>query len=178
LHEAVVAAGDLPREDVAKRIATNHVWTCNAANAWKEWVAFCYFIHTNKIAGMPCFSETSKLHSGAYGSVEQASFNTLLVAAQARSNMPQADFDKKWKAANRLVDRLYKAGKQDRIFNGKWYKHFAAEDARIIAAGRQYNRSGFLESVLRQLVTLIDVRGGWAQRFRDAIHERCTICGI
>jgi len=80
--------------------------------------------------------------------------------------------------ASGMVDRRYKAGKQNAVFKGKWYPRLLAEDVKKAAGGRKFRDKGLEETILSLLSASLDVNAAWVGSFRAPIQKVLGQAGL
>jgi len=173
LCTALAAAARLDAQSVRKQVGTDPVaWTRRAATNWKPWVKYCVLVNQLGLARLRTYGlNTSPMHGRPYGAVDGGHQRSLYAAARTNSGLRASEFRGHLHRVSGYVDRLYSRRQHDRVFNGKWYKTFLAEDAKRAAGGRHYSRARLQERIADCLLTTLNFRGRWAARFHRAIDR-------
>jgi hypothetical protein len=170
---ALSTATDLDEDEIASRI--DCAWLGKAAEAWFEWVAFCYFVHSRRIGVEGYARPSSPFNESPYEPSDTDKIQEMVDDALTKhSKAMRLDvLRRNYKNARKFVRKLYLKADHDQVFNGKWYCRFIQEDYDRIRAGRQYHGRDLAESVKRQLLAALDYSAGWTNRYRTAVEQAC-----
>ena len=165
LVDVVACAGALNLEAVEDIIGDEKEWTRRAADEWKDWMKLCLLTRIIGTNSPTNYGRTSQLNVGAYGGVIPGAVVTATAEILAASGLPMPDFARVLAKASRFVDQAFRHGHYDRLFKGKWYGVFVAEDARNAAAGRQYDGNAIGDRVFAIAASKRDFAQPWSTPF-------------
>ena len=155
------------------------VWRRRAATKWEKWVRLCLFSRTCGIQSMSNYRQKrSPINVGVCGPVNHNEYQRHLSDLQNKSHLPPDEFKRSFRRLCRKVDRIYSAGKHDRIFKGKWYACFLAEDIKRVAAGRRFSPMRLEPKLLSGLALTLNYSDPWAEHFRVPIRRLIAKAGI
>jgi hypothetical protein len=172
LVDVAAAAACLDVCAVASVITDQENWLRRAALEWKEWIGLCLL---TRIIGVNSRSNygrhQSQVNNGAYGGIIPSSVPKMRAEILTASGLSNQDFDLIERRVNRLVDRAFSEGRQDRIFRGTWYGRFLVEDVEKAAAGRHYNSNGLQTRFLAIANSRLDFACPWAAPFLGPLRS-------
>lgn len=172
LVEALSGAASLDLRVVRAALPpSNDSWRRNVAEQWKDWVKLCILTRLYNIRCDSNYGVYSKVNAGFYAPTDTNSFSIRLADIEQQSGLTPLGFKRVYGRISRLVDGLYAAGQFDKVFKGKWYARFLAEDARRIAQGRTYNSSNLPERIKLALQMTIDFDDSWADYFKQPLEQ-------
>jgi transposase len=165
----VAAASCLDQLSVEKAVGDPGAWRISAANRWREWIKLCVLAQLLRAPGAYYRRPRSEVNKETFGEVDRVSVRTHTAAIQSTTSASHAARTLSYVSSK--VDRLYALGQRDRIFKGKWYAAFAANELPRIAKGRQCHSTGFPERLLATLASGLDVGHAWAIHFRQPLAK-------
>jgi hypothetical protein len=173
----VAVAAGLDIADVRRAMPSPDNWGARAARSWVQWIYVCLYGETQlrnaasgRYYGRPC----SPVHSGPYGRVDRQKVVQFEQELRHMSALDDEAFTRSYSRLKQRVNRMMANGTHDRVFKGKWYCAFLAEDANRIGAHRRINRTGLHERLLAALAQSLDFHAPWAMRLRTPIRELLT----
>ena len=169
LARGLASAASVDPNIVAVSPIFNAGWCMRAASRWKCWVQFCVFAQKYSIQGVCNYGVESRINTplnGPEDPAEQKRFSRQLAAGYPAGPVNFSDAMMK---VCRYVDSLYKSGRQDSVFKGKWYATLAELDLRDAFPGRPFHFDGLKRRITSALAATIDFNGNWANRLRAAI---------
>lgn len=171
LCTALSSWSSLDLRSIKRQIGTDSIqWTKIAANNWKAWVEHCILVTFLGIR-VPSFSTDSMMHNGPYGNINAQKQIRLSKLIMEKSGLTREQLLLNQKKAAKLVENIFRKGEHDKIFNGKWYRKFLAEDARRSANQRQYSARASETLLTQYLLLTLDYSSGWAEHFHHAINQ-------
>src|SRR5690349_11523865 len=165
LDEGSVRAGLLP----------NDLWRQTAISTWVEWIALCLMARLGRASCPVTYRRISQINARPYSPTDLGLLATYAAALQAALGATNVQFDFEFGRTLLYVKRLLRAGEADRVFKGKWYKYFLADDLRRIAGARPINSNGLEERVVDMLKMTLDVTQPWSNRYRESIQRLVAI---
>ena len=177
LSAALSAAAGLDVRSVTAQVGLDpRSWTRSAAENWRAWVEYCLLMKRLRIPGAANYRlKTSHIHNGPYGASDKREKEALLAKACQICGLPTPAFDRARDSVAKCVRRLYSLGKHDVVFNGKWYKKFLAEDAKIAAGFRQYFRAKLEDRLPACLLVTLHFSDSWTRHFHVAIDRAVEV---
>jgi hypothetical protein len=171
LIRAMAAASSLDAADLALRIPDKTAWAREKADVWREFIALCLFsqkygIHTD--CTYKCNS--SPLHAGGAETVADR-LRARKVDMQQRSGLTAEQIERKFRAALRMIDRIYRKHQHDSVFNGKWYVPLLMQEIVAAAGGEQYSTHALSNGLTSALRATLDFNGLWADHFKAPLRE-------
>ena len=173
---AMASCALLDLQVAAKQIRGGNIqWARRAAENWRDWVTHCVLVTRLRIRNVPNYGPgRSLVHPGPYSAPDTAKQSELARLMMRNGRLSSRELDAASRRAEAYVSSVYQKDEQDRIFNGKWYAKFIAEDARRAAAPRRLRRMPREEVFARALILTLDFRGSWSRRFHDAFAKGVT----
>lgn len=167
---AVCCAAHIDHQSVVRHIdVPSKTWASRAALAWREWVLLCMFSQKYSIRCANYSVGHSPFNYPPYSLPNSDSVSQHWNDVYMRSGMSPAAFDQARNHVELLLDNAHSTSRLDIFFNGKWYKHFLADDANQIAGGRPYNSTRLAERLIDVLLGSIRYDDAWAARYHEAI---------
>jgi uncharacterized protein DUF4435 len=174
LTDAVAAAASLDLASVDAAFGVQEAWMSKAAAEWQDWVELCLLaraLNSNCSCG---YHRHSQVNKGPYGGIDQTAYTQAKATIQAAISLPPVSFHRRLAKIERYVRNVYSSGEHDRVFKGKWYAAFAAEDVKKAAAGRAFNSNGFESRLLAIAAASIDTTKGWCEYFKEPLRILAT----
>ena len=171
LPNAAAAAGELDLPTVRAGLDPPEVWRRRAAESWKAWVELCFFAGVEGTGCGVTYGRQSPIHDGPYGPVNPHRRAGFIRALRTAYGGTAGEFNNALLRRTGRVDRLFREGEFDRVFKGKWYSAFLAEDIDRIAAGRRYNTRSLEDKLISQLASSLDLDAEWAMSLRGSLRE-------
>lgn len=171
LCEVAAAAASLDVESIRAVIGDQSEWMFRAATEWKDWVKLCA---TAQLLNANCgctYSSHSQINDGPYGGVNGARLSRLAGELRVATGLPLNEFQAIVDRMSVRIDRIYASSRHDRVFKGKWYAKFLAEDVRRAADGRPYNGNGLETRVHAIAGAKLDFGQAWAGYFKVRISS-------
>jgi len=172
LIEATAAASTMNHAEIRQKLPNDkHRWRKHVAENWKDWVKLCVFTVIRKINYDSSFSVPSRINNGPYTTVVQQEYDRRLLELEVRSGLTRNGFLRAFRRISEQIDQLYDQGHFDRVFKGKWYSSFLAEDARRIAAGGPLDLASLPDKLALALQLTLNFEDSWAEHFRTPLQQ-------
>lgn len=169
---ASAAASSLPTEAIGQRIPDSGIWRRARAELWKDFVALCLFSQKNRVNFSCNYGRsTSLLNDPPEAPTNINELNARKDELRELLGLSQGDCERKTRAAFRLVERAYRKGWHELVFNGKWYVGLLAREIELAANGEGYNRQSLPDKLLAALAMSVDFNGAWADYFKEPLRE-------
>lgn len=179
LSEAAAASASLAIKLIRDGISDCSEWRRRAAENWKKWVILCFFARTNGLGSIPNYRlARSPINDGAYGEVKKDEYRNHLSRLQRESGLAPDEFKSSFARLGQRVNRIYSSGQQDRVFKGKWYACFLAQDIRRIANRRRVDCTRLERTLVTNLAQTLNFDDDWAGHFRVPIRRLVAQAGI
>jgi hypothetical protein len=170
LANVAAATASLDIDSVRTALGDQEDWLRRAATEWKLWVTFCITIRALGINFRANYKRPSLVNKGPYGGIDDAAVVQLRAELETASRLSSSQFQALFERTTRYVDRLFTYGQYERLFNGKWYSAFAAEDMKKASGGRAYNSNGLESRLLTVAASNLDPSQPWAQHFKTPLE--------
>jgi hypothetical protein len=169
------AASSLAASHLQPRIVDSAAWTRRVADLWKDFVTLCLFSLKHR-ANCDCTyaCSTSPLNLPPDAPAIPAEIDARKAQVRQLLGLSEPQFERLYGAASRLVERIYRAGRHDVIFNGKWYRAAMIREIQL-AAGSAYKPHALSNSIMAALRATLDFSGTWADHFRRPLQELLVI---
>jgi hypothetical protein len=167
LPTALVNGAYLDRQSVST-FPNNTLWTTQSATSWSNWIAFCLLSAKSSSMNLPNFGVKSLINTNTFGPCERARLTALLTSGSRRSGINISDISKLYRREEKRVSTMIRSNTFNKVFNGKWYHGFFAEEARRVAAGRALP-ADFEDRLESTLLSTLDFSGGWLAHLRTRI---------
>ncbi len=164
LSDAIASACSLDPQTVQPLVETgSFAWRQAAAAKWKEWVVLCLTTRLHAVACEINYSVAkSPIHNHVSGVCDQAAHAARI--AQLTVLVPNMNL--RHPEIQAMVDALYEAGEFDKIFSGKWYVHFAIEEARLLGGAAAAGVTAVGDRILDGLQRTVNYAGAWTLRYQ------------
>ena len=172
LVKAAAAAASLEVAAIRARIPDNGAWLREKAEQWKDFVVLCLLSRKNSLncdCNYGC--NTSPLNYPPEAPTDKVAVLARKAELQVRLGLPAERFERKFRAAARLIDRIYRSGQHGVVFNGKWYRGLLVREIELAAGGQEYDKSSLANSLISALRASLDFNAGWADHFKDPLRE-------
>lgn len=171
LITALSAASSLDPGLIQQRIGDSQVWRRQRADEWNAFLVLCLFSRRYDVNG-PCRfgRNTLPLNDGLHGPGNAVQIAARKAELEQQSGFPAAKFARKYRACERLVERIFAAGLQDVIFNGKWYLGLSMWEVEQ-AAPEQYNAHALSNGISAALLATLNFDEAWAEYYRGALRN-------
>jgi len=150
-------------------------WLRSCAERWKAWVIICIYCRKHNLAGLPGYRISSRVNrtSGdlAVGEVDEFTVNDYIRRIQAASGFDEDKFKRSYGAVTRMVNYLFRLGRHDEVFKGKWYSLFVDDVVRRIAAGREFDLRAVHAGLIAGLAMTIAYPNELTKHFLEAINS-------
>jgi len=172
LVKAAAAASALDLGRVEAGIPDAAAWREQRAEAWKDFVVFCLFVHKcNLHCDCNYGRHTSELNGPADGLTSPEQVAAKENELRRHSGLAPAQFNRKLAAIRRLVNRLYGKGQHDLIFNGKWYQTLLQREIELIAGSDPYSKPGVASGLVPALQMNLIFDQPWALHFLEPLRS-------
>ena len=171
LSRAAAGAAGLDIDSVQTYLGDYADWRSRATESWRSWVKVCVFAQmyapsSGRFYGRP----QSELNDELYGPVNTEKYSECLVRLRQPS-MSKAEFEKRFCKIGKQVDLLYSKGLCDRVFKGKWYLQFLAQDVKDLARERRFNKRYLTHGLRIALEQTLDWEEPWALDLRMPVRR-------
>ena len=176
LHGDVVrAAASSSALDAARiqaRLQESGAWRRDTAERWKEFVALCIISQKYKAPSSCHYGrDMSPLNVPPESATNAAELTASKALLQHRLAMTAEQFDRKFRAAIRLVERIYRINAHDLVFSGKWYYEILMRQIHLAADGQGYNRHALKNGLAASLCATMDFNAEWTEHFRAPLRN-------
>lgn len=157
-------------ESIQGAIGTNKDWCTLVAERWKDWVKLCVFAASNSVPRKKFYGlRRSAVNARVFSPVDQQKVTEFWQELHHKSGKDQRTFNRMVKRTCGKVDRIYEAGEFDKVFKGKWYAAFLAENAVGIAGRKRMDKKKLPDRLVEQLLGNLDFGGPWSKYLRSRI---------
>ena len=133
--KAIAAACSEDPSRVERKFLAPEQWSELAADRWREWVALCVLAARYKIKRVANYSAGSPINKGFAGNLDMVKYRNKLEELRIASGLSSADFESLHKRMRSKVGQLYRDGRADEVFKGKWYALQMCEEVRLEIEG-------------------------------------------
>jgi hypothetical protein len=171
LIRAMAAASSLEPARIERRIPDKIAWAREKATAWREFIALCIFSQKHDIHTDCTYScNSSPLHeTGAETFADGLQARKLEL--QQRAGLTGGQFERKFRAVIRLIDRIYRKNQHDSVFNDKWYVPLLMKEIDLAAAGDHFSAHALSNGLSAALRATLDFTEEWTEHFRTPLRE-------
>lgn len=171
---AVSSAAALEEATVRAAVGNPLDWRRRRAQLWRDWVVLCFFAHKHGIPSQCTYRRAiSTINMPVDAEPDQAVIATRRAELEAAAAWPPERFARAFAAAERLVDALFRNGRHDLIFKGKWYAPLMQADV-ARAAGDDFKPTAFVNSLLAALRQTLDFNAPWSEHLRTPLQNLLT----
>lgn len=172
LINAVSAASGLDPGLIQQRLGNSLAWRRQMAEEWKDFLVLCLFSHKHGINGMCRYGRQAlPLGEGLQGPGNGAQIAIRRAELEQQSRLPALQFERKYRACARLVERIFRAQRQDLIFNGKWYLGLLVREVEQAAPVDGFNPHALSNSISAALCTTLNFEADWAAYYKDRLRS-------
>jgi hypothetical protein len=172
LINAACAAASLEREILEQSIGSPADWTQRMAGLWKEWLTLCLFASRHSLNVQSNYSRNeSAINVPPNGPVSQRLLIERKADLEVAFGKSSAEFNGAFRCVERTVDRLYRVGKHDVIFKGKWYRRLLQLQIEQAAATQTFNAHALANSIVSALRQSLDFEQSWSARLRTPLQR-------
>lgn len=141
-------------------------WSKKAAELWRDWLELCLAGVLLKAPGVCNFRVTSEVNLVPMQASDASLVRGRFLAMRNASQLSEDEFDKKFATLHARVEKLYRDGRQDIIFRGKWYENLLSDE--LQAAGLAFGSSvrSLPDRISHHLMQSLDFSQPWAEYFR------------
>lgn len=175
---AAAAASSLDPEKLRARIPVPEIWRRQRIEHWKEFLILCLLSH--KLAlNCECHygGMTSPLNVPADAPTDLTRVAAIKTDLQTRAGLSTTKFNLKFKSQVRYIDRVFRKGLYDSLFNGKWYLELLRREIVIAAAGTSYHNPSN-NTLTTSLSLTLDFDGPWASHFKQPLSDLISTAGL
>jgi hypothetical protein len=149
-------------------------WIEAKAQHWEHWLVLCLF---SSIFNVDCgcsYGRVSNINPALLGAADIPAFENFRAQLQNNSGMGKAEFKRRFRSVQRMIQRLRSKGMLSLVFRGKWLETIIVAELRSALGGRgRATISG--PSISSAAMALFDFKSGWAgqhiQRIRDLMAQ-------
>jgi len=171
IQKGFAAAASIDISTIRKNSRFRSDWCIEAASRWKEWVKICIFAKKHKIESVANFRIASPINRNLNGTVDFGKKRKLVKELKEKFTGSSREFDVKMKRISKYVDTLFRKGKHDKIFKGKWYSIIAEADLKEEFKGSGFDTDKLSKHLPKILSSDLDFTSLWAKKFRDDIES-------
>lgn len=166
--DAGAAASGLEPELVEQALGDSQRWRIRVQQEWLVWTHVCVFSVTRKLCRGGNYGVIpSPINHHPYGGVDPQKLSARMALMQAEYGKYPQSFVRSWRRVEALVGNLMRAGTLDKVFKGKWYSWFLAQELRMVAGGRDANLTNLESRLPNHLAQSVDVDAPWAKSLQD-----------
>ena len=168
---AAAAAASLDPADIEARIPDPVTWRQQMAELWKEFLVLSLLslkLKVNSACHYACMA--SPLNIPAETPTNMPRAIEVKTELEASSGLSPQKFDFRLRALRRYVERHYRNGRHDILFNGKWYLELLRREIGLSRdAGAHHNPSNL--ALISALSTSLDFSAEWTEHFRQPLRN-------
>ena len=146
-------------------------WCHNAAVRWKEWVTLCLICMIKGIALANYRNNSSSVNIPRNGPVDPNAFEDMKNRIISALGCSDEEFDDEYSKVAARVDKIYRQGRQDIIFKGKWYPSLLENDLVDYYSPGGIRVFGIKRAICKTLAATLDFSDQWAKHFTDKIEK-------
>jgi hypothetical protein len=168
---AAAAAASLDIALIQARIPEAAAWRGQRADAWKDFVVLCLFSGKHDVncdCTYGCHGSPLNNPPEAPTDAEKANARRAVLRGLL-AEFSEDEFNLKYRAAARLVERIYGHDAHDVIFNGKWYVLLLIREIELATHSEFDNRHALSNSILAALAATLDFTAGWTEYFKNPL---------
>jgi len=150
----------------------NTDWLNHAAATWLEWTAICLFVAQRNLGYRANYNVNSCINRNKglyYDELDKVLLDAELKNLQRQSKLTSLGFKRTFNRTFCKTEKIFRAGDQDKIFNGKWYACFLAHDAEKLAKAHSGSVRRLPDKLRENLRQSLHYSEPWTDYFKEKI---------
>jgi hypothetical protein len=145
-------------------------WCEARAVFWKEWLVLCCYSQKYGLNGGCGFSRQSQINPPPTYALSNAAYAAFKEALYCKSGLIAAEFQRRFRAVERRIDRLADIGQLFAVFKGRWLASLIESELLELLEGKTANKSSLASRMPTTALGLMDFSGNRATGYLEKIR--------